>query len=207
MAQSRLSMRKIRDVLRLSAAGLSKRQIAASLGIGPTAAGACLRRAREAGISWPLPDDLGDDALEHHLYPAPAVPKDWRSLPDWPGVHRELRRKGVTLQLVWEEYRATHPDGYGRSRFCELYRAWEGRLSATMRQAHVAGEKLFVDYAGTTIDIFDATTGEVNACQLFVAALGGSSYTYAEATATQSLPDWIGSLRAAFWGKLRQSHP
>src|SRR3954470_3677499 len=151
MAQQRLPMRKIRDVLRLSAAGLSKRQIAASLGIGPTAAGACLRRAREAGISWPLPDDLGDDALERRLYPAPvAATKDWRSLPDWPAVHRELRRKGVTLQLVWEEYRATHPDGYGRSWFCELYRAWEGRLSPTMRQAHVAGEKLFVDYAGTT---------------------------------------------------------
>lgn len=199
MAQSRLPMRKIRDVLRLSAAGLSKRQIAASLGIGPTAAGACLRRAREAGISWPLPDDLGDDALERRLYPAPAVAtKDWRSLPDWPAVHRELRRKGVTLQLVWEEYRATHPDGYGRSWFCELYRAWEGRLSPTMRQAHVAGEKLFVDYAGTTIDIFDATTGEVHACQLFVAALGASSYTYAEATATQSLPDWIGSHTRAF---------
>jgi len=203
MAQSRLPMRKIRDVLRLSAAGLSKRQIAASLGIGPTAAGACLRRAREAGISWPLPDDLGDAALECRLYPAPAAAaKDWRSRPDWPAVHRELRRKGVTLQLVWEEYRATHPDGYSRSRFCELYRAWEGRLSPTMRQAHVAGEKLFVDYAGTTIDIFDATTGEVHACQLFVAALGASSYTYAEATATQSLPDWIGShTRAlAFFG-------
>jgi hypothetical protein len=101
-------MRKIRDVLRLSAAGLSKRQIAASLGIGPTAAGACLRRAREAGISWPLPDDLGDAALECRLYPAPAAAaKDWRSRPDWPAVHRELRRKGVTLQLVWEEYRAT----------------------------------------------------------------------------------------------------
>src|SRR5271169_88761 len=199
MAQQRLPMRKIRDVLRLSAAGLSKRQIAASLGIGPTAAGACLRRAREAGISWPLPDDLGDAALERGLYPVPAATtKDWRSLPDWPAVHRELRRKGVTLQLVWEEYRATHPDGYSRSRFCELYRAWEGRLSPTMRQAHVAGEKLFVDYAGTTIDIFDATTGEVHACQLFVAALGASSCTYAEATATQSLPDWIGSHTRAF---------
>ncbi|MCK1714013.1 IS21 family transposase, partial [Bradyrhizobium sp. 143] len=133
-------MRKIRDVLRLSAAGLSKRQIAASLGIGPTAAGACLRRAREAGVGWPLPDDLDDAALESRLYPVPTTTaKDWRSLPDWPAIHRELRRKGVTLQLIWEEYRAAHPDGYGRSWFCELYRAWEGRLSPTMRQAHVAG--------------------------------------------------------------------
>lgn len=199
MAQSRLSMRKIRDVLRLSAAGLSKRQIAASLGIGPTAAGACLRRAREAGVGWPLPDELDDNALENRLYPPAVAPvKDWRSLPDWPAVHRELRRKGVTLQLVWEEYRAVHPQGYGRSRFCELYRAWEGRLSPTMRQAHVAGEKVFVDYAGTTIDIFDAATGEVHACQVFVAALGASSLTYAEATFTQTLPDWIGSHTRAF---------
>jgi transposase len=199
MAQQRLPMRKIRDVLRLSAAGLSKRQIGASLGIGPTAAGACLRRAREAGIVWPLPDELDDDTLESRLYPAPAAAsKDWRSLPDWPTIHRELRRKGVTLQLVWEEYRAAHPQGYGRSRFCELYRTWEGRLSPTMRQTHVAGEKLFVDYAGTTIDIFDATTGEVKACQLFVAALGASSCTYAEATFTQTLPDWIGAHARAF---------
>src|SRR5258708_2754990 len=199
MAQQRLPMRKIRDVLRLSAAGLSKRQIAASLGIGPTAAGACLRRAREAGVGWPLPDDLDDAALERRLYPVPTTTaKDWRSLPDWPAIHRELRRKGVTLQLVWEEYRAAHPDGYGRSWFCELYRAWEGRLSPTMRQAHVAGEKLFVDYAGTTIDIVDAATGEVHACQLFVAALGASSLTYAEATFTQALPDWIGSHTRAF---------
>src|SRR4249920_881876 len=199
MAQQRLPMRKIRDVLRLSAAGLSKRQIAASLGIGPTAAGACLRRAREAGVGWPVPDDLDDAALESRLYPVPTTTaKDWRSLPDWPAIHRELRRKGVTLQLVWEEYRAAHPDGYGRSWFCELYRAWEGRLSPTMRQAHVAGEKLFVDYAGTTIDVVDATTGEVHACQLFVATLGASSFTYAEATRTQTLADWIGSHSRAF---------
>jgi len=146
-----------------------------------------------------VPDDLDDAALESRLYPVPTTTaKDWRSLPDWPAIHRELRRKGVTLQLVWEEYRAAHPDGYGRSWFCELYRAWEGRLSPTMRQPHVAGEKLFVDYAGTTIDIVDAATGEVRACQLFVAALGASSLTYAEATFTQSLPDWIGSHTRAF---------
>src|ERR1700737_2227550 len=158
MAQQRLPMRKIRDVLRLSAAGLSKRQIAASLGIGPTAAGACLRRAREAGVGWPLPDDLDDATLESRLYPVPTTTaKDWRSRPDWPAVHRELRRKGVTLQLVWEQYRATHPDGYSRSRLCELYRAWEGGLSPTMRQACVAGEKLLADYAGTTMNIFDAS--------------------------------------------------
>ena len=176
MAQQRLPMRKIRDVLRLSAAGLSKRQIAASLGIGPTAAGACLRRAREPASVGRCRTILTTPRWRAASIRSPTTTaKDWRSLPDWPAIHRELRRKGVTLQLVWEEYRAAHPDGYGRSWFCELYRAWEGRLSPTMRQAHVAGEKLFVDYAGTTIDIVDATTGEVHACQLFVAALGASS--------------------------------
>ena len=201
MPGQRLPMRKIRDVLRLSAAGMSKRQIAASLGVGPTAAGTFINRARAAGVVWPLPDDMTDSGLEARLFPASTVLaaiKSTRPQVDWPTIHRELRRKGVTLQLLWEEHRAAHPNGYGYSRFCELYRAWEGRLSPTMRQTHIAGEKLFVDYAGTTIDIFDAETGEVHACQLFVAALGASSYTYAEATRTQGLADWIGAHTRAF---------
>ena len=201
MPGQRLPMRKIRDVLRLSAAGMSKRQIAASLGVGPTAAGTVINRARAADVAWPLPDTMTDAILEARLFPASialAAIKATRPQADWPVVHRELRRKGVTLQLLWEEHRAAHPNGYGYSRFCELYRAWEGRLSPTMRQVHVAGEKLFVDYAGTTIDIFDAQTGEVHACQLFVAASGASSYTYAEATRTQGLADWIGSHARAF---------
>ncbi|MEP7209179.1 MAG: IS21 family transposase [Casimicrobiaceae bacterium] len=201
MAQQRLPMRKIRDVLRLKAAGMSKRKIAAGLGLGVTATGECLRRAREAGVGWPLPDDLTDAGLEARLYPASTVLagiKARRPQPDWPGIHRELKRKGVTLQLVWEEHRARHPDGYGYSRFCELYRAWEGRLSPTMRQVHVAGEKLFVDYAGTNMEVIDGATGEVVKVQLFVAVLGASSYTWAEATWTQTLPDWIGSHTRAF---------
>ena len=194
-------MRKIRDVLRLSAGGMSKRKIAISLGVGATAAGDCVRRARRAGLAWPLPDDLGDEALEVRLFPASAALaaiKAGRPQPDWPAIHRELRRKGVTLQLLWEEHRATHPDGHGYSRFCELYRTWEGRLSPTMRQTHVAGERVFVDYAGTTPEVIDGTTGEVIAVQLFVAALGASNYTYAEATRTQGLADWIGSHTRAF---------
>jgi transposase len=135
-------MRKIRDVLRLSAGGMSKRKIAASLGVSPTAAGECIRRARRIGLGWPLPEEMTDEALESRLYPAPATKaKDQRSQPDWVRVHRELRRPGVTLQLLWEEHRGAYPDGYGYSRFCELYRAWEGRLSPTMRQAHVAGDR------------------------------------------------------------------
>jgi len=192
-------MRKIHDVLRLSAAGMSKRKIAASLGVSATAAGECLRRARRAGFTWPLPEGLTDEALELRLYPPPtAAATDRRPQPNWAVVHRELRRPGVTLQLLWEEHRAVHPDGYGYSRFCELYRAWEARLSPTMRQSHVAGERLFVDYAGTTLEVIDASTGEVRTAQLFVAALGASSYTYAEATWTQGLSDWIGSHTRAF---------
>src|SRR6516162_5986261 len=198
MPKPRLPMRKIRDVLRQSAAGMSKRKIAASLGVRATAAGECIRRARRAGLTWPLPDELSDEALERQLFPPPAVAKDRRPQPNWAAIHRELRRPGVTLQLLWEEHRAVHPDGYGYSRYCELYRAWAVRLSPTMRQSHVAGERMFVDYAGTTLEVIDPSTGEVMTAQLFVAALGASSYTYAEATWTQGLSDWISSHTRTF---------
>src|SRR5215469_9470836 len=199
MPRPRLPMRKIRDVLRLSAAGMSKRKIAVSLGVSATAAGECIRRARRAGLTWPLPDGLSDEALERRLFPPPAVAaKDRRPQPDCAAIHRELRRPGVTLQLLWEEHRAVHPDGYGISRYCELFRAWKARLAPTMRQSHVAGERMFVDYAGTTLAVIDGSTGEAMTAQLFVAVLGASSLTYAEATWTQSLSDWIGSHTRAF---------
>jgi transposase len=192
-------MRKVRDVLRLSAGGMSKRKIAASLCISPTAAGECLRRARRAGLGWPLPAEMSDETLESRLYPPPATEaKDQRPQPDWPTIHRELRRPGVTLQLLWEEHRGVHAQGYGYSRYCELYQSWKGRLSPTMRQVHVAGERLFVDYAGTTLEVMDGSSGEVLTAQLFVAALGASNYTYAEATWTQGLADWIGSHTRSF---------
>ncbi len=118
MPGARLPMRKIRDVLRLSAAGLSKRKIATSLGISATAAGDCLRRAGRAGVVWPLPDGVTDEALERRLYPPSAITaKESRPRPDWAAIHRELRRPGVTLQLLWEEHRAAYPDGYGYSRY------------------------------------------------------------------------------------------
>ena len=201
MPGQRLPMRKIRDVLRLTAAGMSSRKIAASLVVGATTVVDCLQRARAAGVSWPLLDDLSDEALEARLFPASTALAEImarRPQPHWPTIHRELRRPGVTLQLVWEEHRAAHPEGYGYSRFCELYRAWEGRLSPTMRQTHVAGERLFVDYAGTPLEVIDGAAGEVMTAQLFVAALGASNYTYAEATWTQGLADWIGSHTRAF---------
>ena len=180
---------------------MSSRKIAASLVVGATTVVDCLQRARAAGVSWPLLDDLSDEALEARLFPASTALAEIRARrpqPHWPTIHRELRRPGVTLQLVWEEHRAAHPEGYGYSRFCELYRAWEGRLSPTMRQTHVAGERLFVDYTGTTLDVIDASTGEAMPAQLFVAALGASNYTYAEATWTQGLADWIGSHTRTF---------
>ena len=199
MPGERLPMRKIREVLRLGAAGLSKRRIAAGLNIGATSAGDYLRRARLAGLGWPLPDGLSDETLERLLFPPPApVSQDRRPPPDWPALHRELKRPGVTLSLLWEEYRSVHSEGYSYSRFCDLYRDWRGRLNPTMRQTHVAGEKLFVDYAGATVDVIDGLTGEVRAAQVFVATLGASSYTYAEATWSHSLPDWVGSHGRAF---------
>ena len=195
----RLPMRKIREALRLKAAGLTNRQIAVSLGVGRTTISDYLERAERAGFSWPVPDDLDDTALEQRLFATADKRRGKaRPQPDWAYLHRELRKRSVTLMLLWEEYRAVHPDGYSYSQFCDRYRQWKGRLSPTMRQTHPAGERMFVDYAGQTIEFVDGRTGEVHACQLFVAVLGASSYTYAEATLTQSLPDWCGSHERAF---------
>ena len=183
MPRERLPMRKIRNVLRLHADKLSRRRIAVSLNLGRTAVRDYIGRATRAGLGWPLPEDLSDEALERLLFPPPrghkraAVPAR-RPPPDWPVLHRELKRSGVTLSLLWEEYRAAHPEGYGYSRFCDLYRAWRGKLKPTMRQAHLAGEKMFVDYAGTTAEVIDPLTGEIHEAQVFVATLGASSYSY-----------------------------
>jgi transposase len=198
MPQERLPMRKIREVLRLKADGFSKRRIAASLGISATAAMECVQRARRAGLTWPLPEELSEEALERRVYPPPTVKDEQRPLPNWAEIHRELKRPGVTLQLLWQEYREQHSSGYAYSRFCDLHRAWEKRVSPTMRQTHIAGEKTFVDYSGTKLQLIEQTTGEVLTAELFVAVLGASNFTYGEATWTQSLPDWIGSHIRAF---------
>ena len=142
---------------------------------------------------------MSDAALERRLFPPSAeVLNGPRTEPDWALLHLELRKPNVTLLLLWEEYRAVSPYGYGYSRFCDLYRAWKGRLTPTMRQNHVAGEKMFVDYAGATAEVIDGTSGEVLQAQVFVAVLGASNYTYAEATWSQTLPDWIGAHCRAF---------
>jgi transposase len=178
---------------------LSKRRIAQSCGISGPAVDEYLRRAEEAGLGWPLPADLDDGALECRLFPAaPALPSIQRGLPEWAEVNRELKGKGVTLFLLWQEYRANHPQGYQYSWFCERYRHWLGKRDLVMRQDHRAGEKLFVDYAGQTVPVVDQRTGEIREAQIFVAVLGASNYTYAEATWSQSLPDWIGAHQRAF---------
>ena len=188
-------MRRIRDVLRLKyAQGLSERAIARSLGLGKGTVGTYLMRARSAGLAWPLPTGLSDDDLELLLFPAaPGIGDDARPVPDWAQVDRELRKPGVTRALLWEEYRAGNPEGFGYAWYCQHFEAWKGRVRPTMRQTHVGGEKVFVDYAGDTVDVFDPGTGEAQAMKLFVAAMGASNFTYAEAVASEGLEDWIGA--------------
>jgi transposase len=195
MPGTKVLMRKVREVLRLKhALGMSERLIADAVGVGKTAVGEYLRRCRVIGLGWPLPDGMDDAELERRLFtPAGFHDGPTRQLPDCPKVHEELKRRGVTLMLLWEEYRAEHTDGYGYSRFCDLYGEWRRRITPTMRQTHVAGEKLFVDWAGDTIPVFDPATGEEHRAHIFVAALGASNYTYAEARWTETLPDWIGA--------------
>lgn len=193
MAQSRLSVRKIRDVLRLKfEARIGERQIAATLCVARSTVQEALRRAREAGIGWPLPPGLDDGMLEAQLYPPKPVVASYPQ-PDFAGMQAELARKGVTRFLLWQEYKARHPDGLEYSAYCEHYRAWLSTQDAVLRLTHAPGDKLFVDYAGQTAEIVDRATGEIRPAQVFVAVLGHSSYTYAEATWTQTLPDWIGA--------------
>jgi len=199
VSATRLSMRRIKDVLRLQAAGLSRRQLAKSCGIARSTVAEYLKRAEAAGLSWPLPESLDDAELEKRLFPPPVtVPAEQRAVPNWSLVHRELKRQGVTLQLLWDEYKEANPEGFQYSWFCEQYRAWQGKVDVVMRQDHRAGEKLFVDYAGQTVEVIDRDTGEVDEAQVFVAVLGASNYSYAEATLSQTLPDWIGSHVRAF---------
>jgi transposase len=196
MPTERLSMRRIRQVLQLHfGAHTSARAIAREVGVGRTTVQDYLTRAEAAGLGWPLAPDLTDEVLEQRLFPAPSNKLGARRHPEPDGavLVREMKRPGVSLLILWEEYDAVHPQGYGYSRFCELYRAFERRLSPTMRQTHVAGHKAFVDYSGKKVPIVDPLTGEVRMAEIFVAVLGASNLTYAEATWTQTLPDWIGA--------------
>jgi transposase len=187
-------MRKIKEVLRLHyECERTQREISQATGVGLGTIWSYLKRAKATGRSCAELMAMDEAALDTLLFPPAPPAGTLRPEPDWGSVHRELGKVGVTLELLWQEYRAAHPEGFGYSWFCEHYRAWVGTLSVTLRQTHVPGEKLFVDYSGKKIGIIDPNTGEIREAELFVATLGASNFTFAEATWTQRLPDWIGS--------------
>jgi len=193
VAQARLPVRKIREVLRLKyELGLSDRKIAAAVGSARSTVQECMQRCRQAGMSWPLPAGLDEVELHERLYRR-EVPLSRAPQVDFAKLHAELSRPGVTRLLLWQEYKAAHPDGWQYSAFCDQYRRWLGTQELVLRRNHTPGEKLFVDYAGHTVAITDRDTGQVRQAQIFVAVLGASNYTYAEASWTQSLPDWLGA--------------
>jgi transposase len=193
-------MRQIKEVLRLAwEVGLGAREVARSLAIAHPTVLRYLSRAREQGLSWPLPAELSDTALEKRLCGPPSFsPASSRPLPDCAEIHQELKRKGVTLQLLWQEYKEAHPSGYQYTQFCDYYRKFVKKLDLSLRCVHKAGERLFVDYAGQTVPVIDPLTGEIRYAQIFVAVLGASNYTYAEAAHSQNLPSWIGAHIRAF---------
>jgi transposase len=186
-------MRKIGEVARLKASGLSIRQIARGCNVARSTVAEYLERLADSGLQWPLPPEMTEDELDVRLFRQTQTRgRDvQRPLPEWTLIHKELRRRAVTLKLLWDEYREDHPEGYGYSQFSELYRRWAKTLDVCMRQVYPAGERLFVDYAGMTMPVCDPTGGETFSAQIFVAALGASHYLYAEATRSQQLADWI----------------
>ena len=203
MPGKRVSMRKTREVLRLYyELKLGQRQIARSACVSQSTVHDYLERFAASGLSWPLPPGMSETELEAALFadfPKPSDAKKARPLPDFARIEDELRRnKHVTLQLLWEEYRAANPDGYGYSRFCHHYQRWRGSRDVVMRQQHRAGEKLFVDWAGAKIPIYSRDSDAVHEASLFVAVLGASNYTYAEASWSQDTACWIGAHVRAF---------
>jgi transposase len=193
-------MRKIKEVLRLHyEKGLSTREIAKSLSIGRSTVHDYLYRSQQTGLDWPLIADLDETSLEHRLYPPiPYIAQEKRQMPSMEYLYQELKRKGVTLQLLWHEYKEANPEGYQYSRFCYHYQQWVQKLDLCLRQEYRAGEKLFVDYAGQTMEVTDSETGEIQEVQIFVATLGASNYTFAEPTLSQELSSWIQSHVHAF---------
>lgn len=200
MPRKRLSMHKIKELLRLKfALNLSTRQISSSLAISVGSTQDYLARARIAGISWPMCEEISDQDIEDLLFPSSSGSKiDHKPLPDWHLIECALKQKGVTLRLLWEEYRLIYSNGLGYSHFCKHYCDFKQTIDPRMRQSHKAGEKLFVDYSGVTLPLTNRTTGAISNVQVFVATMGASSYTYAEAILTQSIPDWISSHIRAF---------
>jgi transposase len=192
-------MRSIREILRLSKqCGLSHREIGKSVGVSASTVGEYLGRAKAAGLSWPLPDHLDDTALDALLFPPPPALPFARPEPDFRLAHLELKKKGVTKLLLWQEYKEQNPDGYQYSQFCERYRNWLGTVNVTMRIHHKAGEKVFSDFAGKQLKVTDRETGEVSSAHIFVCALGASSYCFAEAFLDESTASWCAGHVGAF---------
>ena len=200
MPAERLTMRKIKEVLRLKwGNGLSDRKVAKSCCIARSTVAEYICRAKRAGLTWPLPEGMDEAELERLLFPPqPFLSTEKRPLLDWSYVYQELKRKGVTKFLLWQEYKERYPEGYQYSRFCQLYSEWLRKLNPVMRQEHRAGEKLFVDYCGQSVEVVNPLTGEIREAEVFVAVLGASNYTYAEAFWSQALPDWIAAHVHAF---------
>ncbi len=198
MPAANISMRKIREILRLRyQLSLSFQQIADSLNISIATVSNYIKRAQEANVGWPLPAEIDETELERLLTNQSSGHQSRLRTPDFPYIHNE--RKGVTLQLLWEEYVRAQPDtAYKQTEFYELYRRWRGHLRVSLRQTHGAGERMFVDYAGQTVPVRETKTGEVHQAQIFVAVLGASNYTFVEASWTQNLFDWISSHVRAF---------
>ena len=201
MSRGHLSMRKIKEILRLRwECQCSYHVIASSVSASSSTVSECVRRAKAASLSWPLPEELDDIQLEALLYP-PIMrthPEDAGEI-DWATIDKELKRKHVTLMLLWQEYQTKYPKGIRYSRFCECYRSWKEKLDVWMRQTHKAGEKCFVDYAGMTVPfMINSNTGEMQEAQIFVATLGASNFTFCEATQSQQLSDWVQSHVHAF---------
>ena len=201
MARGKLSVRYIKEILRLKyEAGLGQRDISRSVRVSVGSVNQYLTRAAQAGISWPLPDDMDQQGLIRALFPSQPEKHNSRfAVPDWPTVQLELRRKGVTKQLLWEEYCQAQPhQAYSYSQYCQRYKVWLSRQRLSMRQVHKAGEKLFVDYAGPTVPVINPDTGEIRKAAIFVAVLGASNYSFAEATWGQTMGDWLESHVRAF---------
>ena len=193
-------MRKLKEVLRLLSLGLKQHQIARSCSIAQSTVSEYVKAAEAAGLTWPAVAEWDERRLEETLFPNRPENPDRRQYPppDFAAIHHELQsHKHVTLQLLWEEYRQACPNGYRYSRFCDLFRAWLRKRDVVLRQQYRAGEKTFVDWAGDTVPVYDQAGGAHEA-SIFVAVLGASSYTFAEAAWTQTLPDWIGAHIRAF---------
>ena len=200
MAKERLSMRKIKEILRLKFdCHLTERQIAKSCSVARSTVAKYISGAQTAGVSWPLPENHSDTQIYNLIFKDTRDrPGNKRNMPSMEYIHNELKKKGVTLQLLWYEYKQNNPNGYQLSYFCELYQKWAKNLDITLRQRHNAGEKLFVDYAGHTVPVRDPQTGHITQAQIFIATLGARNYTFVEATPSQALPCWIKSHMHAF---------